>query len=330
MSTLAPLLEKFFLKRLIQQRQVSPNTIAAYRDSWRLLLHFVTDRLSKSANTLDITEFDAELIGVFLNYLELERGNSIRTRNARLAAIHAFFRFIALETPEYSGLICRVLAIPQKRYEKRIVGFLDRDQEDALLAAPDLSSMIGRRDYALMLLMLETGMRVSETIALNRAHVVIDVTGAHVRCLGKGRKERSTPIGSTVVEVLKSWLTERDDNETAPLFISRRGTRMSRDAVERLETKHTNTATLTCPSMSKKRITPHVLRHTTAVSLLQAGVDRSIIALWLGHEQLETTQIYLAADMKTKERALARVLPHAERLMRYQPENEVLAFLEAL
>ena len=330
MSALAPLLEAFFLKRLIQQRQVSPNTIASYRDSWRLLLHFVTDKLSKSANTLVITEFDAELIGAFLNHLELERGNSIRTRNARLAAIHAFFRFIALETPEYSGLICRVLAIPQKRYEKRIVGFLDREQEDALLAAPDLSLMIGRRDYALMLLMLETGMRVSEAIALDCVHVVIGVSGAHVRCLGKGRKERSTPIGKTVVEALKSWLTERDGNEASPLFISRRGTRMSRDAVERLVTKHTNTATLTCPSMSKKRVTPHVLRHTTAVSLLQAGVDRSIIALWLGHEQLETTQIYLAADMKTKERALARVLPHAERLMRYQPEDEVLAFLEAL
>jgi len=330
MNALAPLLETYFLKRLIQQRQVSPHTIAAYRDTWRLLLRFITDRLGKSASSIEIVDLDATLIGAFLNHLENERGNSARTSNARLAAIHSFFRFIALETPEYSGLIHRVLAIPQKRYEKRIVGFLDQEQADALLAAPDLSRMIGRRDYALMLLMLETGMRVSETIALNCNHVVLGVGSAHVHCLGKGRKERATPVGSKLLAVLKSWLAERNGIADEPLFISLRGTRMSRDAIERLVTRHTKSATLQCPSLTKIRVTPHVLRHTSAVSLLQGGVDRSIIALWLGHENVETTQMYLAADMKTKERALARTLPHAERLMRYQPEDEVLAFLESL
>ena len=223
-----------------------------------------------------------------------------------------------------------MLAIPQKRYEKRIVGFLDQEQADALLAAPDLSRMIGRRDYALMLLMLETGMRVSETIALNCNHVVLGVGSAHVHCMGKGRKERSTHVGNEALTVLKSWLVERNGLDDEPLFVSLRGNRMSRDAIERLVTRHTNSATARCPSLANMRVTPHVLRHTTAVSLLQAGVDRSIIALWLGHEKLETTQMYLAADMKTKERALARMLPHAERLIRYQPEDELLVFLETL
>ena len=330
MSALAPLLEAYFLKRLIKQRQVSPNTIAAYRDTWRLLLHFITDKLGKSASSIEIVELDVDLVGAFLNHLEIDRGNSARTCNARLAAIHSFFRFIALEAPEYSGLIYRVLAIPQKRYEKRIVGFLDQEQADALLAAPDLSRMIGRRDYALMLLMLETGMRVSETVALNCNHIVFGTSNAHVHCLGKGRKERSTPVGNEAQAVLKSWLAERNGTADEPLFVSLRGTRMSRDAIERLVARHTEGATVLCPSLAKVHVTPHVLRHTTAVSLLQGGVDRSIIALWLGHEKVETTQMYLAADMKTKERALARTLPHAKRLMRYQPEDEVLAFLESL
>ena len=313
----------------MQQLEASANTVEAYRDTWRLLLRFAAPRIGKTVSALYLDDLNADLISAFLEHLQIERGNSARTRNTRLAAVRSFYRFCALEVPEHSGLIYRVLAIPQKRHDQRIVTFLNATESDALLLAPDLSTKLGRRDHALLLLMIETGLRVSETIGLNRNSVVLG-TGAHVYCLGKGRKERATPIGDEACKVITCWLQENTAEPEEPLFTSRRGTRLSRDAVERLVTRHVKTAQHSCRSLLKKRVTPHVLRHTTAVSLLQGGVDRSIIALWLGHEQLDTTQIYLAADLSIKEKALARTLPHATRSIRYKPDDALLAFLESL
>ena len=233
MSALAPLIEKFFVKRLMQQRQCSSHTIAAYRDTWRLLLKFAEKKLDKNVGKLTLTDLDADMISAFLDHLENERGNSVRTRNSRLAAINAFFRFVSLEVPEHSGLIYRVLAIPQKRHEKRIVTFLDHEESEALLATPDLTSRLGRRDHAMMLMMIETGLRVSEIIGLNLCSIVFG-TGAHVRCLGKGRKERATPLSDELCNVLDNWITERRGEANDPLFVSRQNGRLSPDAIERL------------------------------------------------------------------------------------------------
>lgn len=322
MADLAPTLQAFFTDRLARQRGASPHTIAAYRDTMRLLLTFTQQHLSKPPSTLDLADLDAPLIGQFLDHLQHERGNSIRTRNARLAAIHSLFKFAALRHPEHAALIQRVLAIPPKRFDKALITYLRPADIDALLAAPDRFTRLGHRDHTLLLLAVQTGLRVSELINLNPADLHLG-TGAHVRCLGKGRKHRATPIDKQTVAVLTTWLDERGGNPDDPLFPTRTGARMSRDAVERLVTKHATTAGL-------KAVTPHVLRHTAAMRLLHAGVDTSDIALWLGHEQAETTQIYLHADMTIKQRALDRTTPPNTKPGRYQPGDAILAFLDNL
>jgi site-specific recombinase XerD len=321
-ATLAPTLQAFFTDRLIRQRGASPHTIAAYRDTMRLLLTFAQQRLSKPPSALDLADLDAPLVGAFLDHLQHERGNSVRTRNARLAAIHSLFTFAALRHPDHAALIQRVLAIPPKRFDKALITYLTTADINALLAAPDRLTRAGRRDHALLLLAVRTGLRVSELVSLNRADLHLG-TGAHVNCLGKGRKHRSTPLDKPTVAVLKAWLNERGGEPDRPLFPARTGTRLSRDAVERLVTKHATTAGL-------KAVTPHVLRHTAAMQLLHAEVDLAVIALWLGHEQTETTQIYLHADMTIKQRALDRTTPPKTRPGRYQPSDSVLAFLDAL
>lgn len=329
MTFVAGLLEPFFTQRLQQQRNASPNTIAAYRDTFRLLLAFAQQRLRKAPSELLLAQLDATLVTAFLQHLEKVRGNSARTRNARLAAIHSFFRFAALQEPAHAATCQRVLAIPTKKNERKLVTSLTRLEQDALVAAPDRTTWLGRRDHAVLVLFLQTGLRVSELRELRCEDVVLS-TGAHVRCRGKGRKERCTPLTRETASVLRAWLAERAGSPRDPALPSRRGTQLSRDAVERLVTKYTIAAHAACSSLRGKRVTPHVLRHTTAVSLLQAGNDRSVIALWLGHESIETTQMYLDADLSMKERALARTAPLRTSPGRYRPPDTLLAFLSGL
>lgn len=329
MSALAPTLQAFFTDRLVRQRQASPRTIAAYRDTLRLLLTFAAARTGREPSRLDLVDVDAQLVAAFLDHLETERGNGVRTRNARLAAIRSLFRYAALRHPEHAELIERVLAIPPKRFDRRLVTFLGEQEVEALLAAPDRASWTGRRDHALLLLAVQTGLRVSELIGLRCADVHLG-TGAHVSCHGKGRKERITPLTRTTVAVLRVWLAERDGAPADPLFPITTGTALSRDAVERRLAKYAAIAAAGCPSLRAKRVTAHVLRHTAAMRLLQAGVDTSVIALWLGHEQVDTTQIYLHADLALKERALARTMPPDSKPGRYRPSDTLLAFLDGL
>ncbi len=329
MTSLAPLLEAFFSERLQRQRRASPHTVAAYRDAFRLLLGFAEKHTGKAPSTLLLADIDAPLVGAFLDHLEKERGNSIRTRNARLAAIHSFFRVAAGREPAHAGLIQRVLTIPQKRFDRDLVAFLTTAEVDALLAAPDTTTRLGRRDHALLLLAVQTGLRLAELTGLRVEDLVLG-PGAHVRCHGKGRKERCTPLTRATARVLRAWTAECGTAGADLVFHSIRRTHLSHDAVERLVAKYVRLAASKCPTLARKHVTPHVLRHTTAVQLLQAGVDRAVIALWLGHEQVETTQIYLDADLAMKERALARTAPPGARLGRFRPRDSLLAFLEGL
>jgi site-specific recombinase XerD len=329
MTALAPTLQAFFTDRLVRQRHASGHTIAAYRDTLRLLLGYAAERTARAPSALDIADLDAPLIGGFLDHLEHERGNSVRTRNARLAAIHSLFRFAALHHPEHAASIARVLAIPPKRCDQALISYLTEPEVDALLGACDPATWTGRRDHALLLLAVQTGLRISELTGLTRADVHLDA-GAHVACHGKGRKDRITPLTSATVTVLRDWLAERHADPGAPLFPTRRGTPLSRDAIEHRLVHYTEMAADRCPSLHRKTVTAHVLRHTTAMRLLHAGVDTSVIALWLGHVSVETTQIYLHADLELKEQALARTRPPNGRTGRYQPRDHLLAWLEAL
>jgi site-specific recombinase XerD len=329
MTALAPTLQAFFTDRLAHQLGASAHTIAAYRDAWRLLLAFTAGRTGIAPTKLDIADLDAALVGSFLNYLEDERGNSIRTRNGRLAAIHSTFTFAALRHPEHAEMIARVLAIPPKRYDRPEVTYLIPTEVTALLDAPNRTTWTGRRDRAWILLALTTGLRVSELTTLTRAEVNLD-TGPHVLCHGKGRKDRATPVTTETVAVLRNWTRELPGGAVTPLFPTRTGRPMSRDAVSARLNIHVANATNVCPSLLGKKVTPHVLRHTAAMRLLHAGVDVLTIALWLGHERSETTQIYLHADLAIKERAIARTTPIGSRSSRYQPGDRLLAFLEAL
>ena len=329
MTPLAPTLEAFFTQRLIGQRRASPNTIASYRDTFRLLLTFADQRAGRPPSRLALEDFDAPLITAFLDDLEQQRGNTTRTRNARLAAVHSMFRFAALAHPEHAELIARVLAIQPKRADRTIVTFLTDTEVDALLAAPDRSGWLGRRDHALLLLAIQTGLRVSELAGLRRADVILD-HGARVRCEGKGRKQRITPLTRQTVTILRAWLTENPGQPTDPLLCALHGGQLSRDAIERLVSKHTAVAARACPTLTTKKVSPHVLRHTSAMRLLHAGVDTTVIALWLGHESTRTTDIYLHADLALKEKALARTTPPSTRVGRYRPPDSLLAFLESL
>ena len=329
MSALAPTLEAFFAERLMRQRQASPHTIAAYRDGWRLLLGYAAQRTAKQPYQLDLGDLNAELISDFLTHLETERHNSVRTRNARLAAIRSFFRFAALRHPEHAALTARVLDIPTKHCDRDVVNYLNEAESDALVASPATQTWCGRRDRALLATALQTGLRVSELTGLRNCDVELG-TGAHLRCRGKGRKARATPLRSDVVAVLRAWIKERQGAPEDPLFPTRGGTPLTRDAVAALVEKHSANAAQCQPTLATKKITPHVLRHSCAMSLLRRGVDRSVIAMWLGHERLDTVSIYIHADMTIKERALARTTPLHVKPGRYRPRDRLLAFLDSL
>jgi site-specific recombinase XerD len=328
-TALAPTLETFFSDYLIRQRQASPHTITAYRDAIRLLLAFTAEQARKQPSQLDLADIDAPLLIAFLDHLENERHNTIRTRNARLAAIHSLYHYAGLRHPEHAALIARVLAIPPKRADKPIVTFLHEHELDALLAAIDRTTWTGRRDHALILLAAQTGLRAAELIGLNSGDIHLG-SGAHVTCLGKGRKHRITPLIPVTTATLRAWLKERAGDPTQPLFPTRQGRRLSHDALERRLAQHATNASRTCPTLAQKTITPHVLRHTAAVRLLQASIDTATIALWLGHESDQTTHIYLHADLTIKQRAIDRTAPPGTKPGRYRPPDSLLAFLESL
>jgi site-specific recombinase XerD len=329
MSPLAPTLQKFFTDRLLLQRQASPATIAAYRDTYRMLLGFISNRRKLAPATLDFADLDAPTIAAFLTHLETERHNSTRSRNARLAAIHSLFRFAALQHPEHADLIARVLAIPQKRFERTILTFLTKEEIEAILAVPDRDTWIGRRDHALLTLAVQTGLRVAELTSLRRQDLTL-TTGPHVRCRGKGRKQRATPLTAGTVTTLREWMKAHDAQPDSPLFPTRHGTPLSTDAVERLVKKYATAAATRCPSLATRRVTPHTLRHSAAMFLREAGVDISVIALWLGHESITSTQIYMHADLAVKQRALDRTIPTRIAPNRYHPSDSLLNYLDSL
>ena len=326
---LSALLQGFFTQRLMQQRRCSPHTIASYRDCFRQLLGFAQKQLGVAPQRLKFEQIDAPLIAAFLEDLQQSRGIGAASRNLRLTAIRSFFRYTSFEMPDCAAQIQRVLAIPSKRCSRAQIGFLTRDEIDALLHAPDLRTLAGRRDRALMLVAVQTGLRLSEITGLCRRAIVLG-TGAHVRVLGKGRKERSTPLTKTTTDVLRAWLREIVDGDDAVVFPSARGNRLSADGVQYLLSKHVDRARESCLSLRAKRVTPHVLRHTTAMELLQAGADRSVIALWLGHESIATTQIYLDANLDIKQAALDKVEPIKGRVTRFRPDDQLMAFLKDL
>lgn len=327
--TFPTLLQRFFTQRLMQEKRVSANTISSYRDTFRLLLRFAQKRLRITPDKLAFEKLDAPLITAFLNELEKERGVTVRTRNLRLTAIRSFFRFAAYEMPTHGGQIQRVLAMPSKRFDRKLIDFLTRPEVDALLAVPDTTIWIGRRDHALLLTTLQTGLRLSEATGL-RCRDVTFGTGAHVEILGKGRKQRIVPLCKPVADVLKAWLDELDPGQDDVIFPSARGGRLSADAVASLLKKHVMAASNACPSLEQKHVTFHCLRHTTAMDLLHAGVEQTVIALWLGHESIETTIIYLDADLALKEKILAKTIPFDSKPGRFKPDDKLLAFLNRL
>ena len=326
--TLPALIQRFFTDRLCTQMEASRHTVAGYRDTFRLLMRYASARHGKPPVRLAVEDIDADLVADFLVHGETARGNCARSRNTRLAAIRSFFRYVAMTDPTRLLHCQRILAMPNKRYVRRAVTFLDANEIAALLAAPDRTTWTGRRDHALLLLALQTGLRASELVNLRCSDVVLG-TGAHIRCMGKGRKERSTPLRRDTARLLKAWIRDNGDDKR-PLFPSLRGGPLSRDALEHLVRKHCLMASRTCPSIASKRVTPHTLRHSTAMDLLHHGVDQAVIALWLGHESVATTQIYIHADTRTKEKALARVAAPAAPTGRFQPDDQLLAFLEGL
>lgn len=329
MTPLAPTMESFFTMRLGMQRNASPNTVAAYRDAFRLLLGFVHETKGLAPSKLMLEDLDAPTIGQFLDHLESSRGASIRTRNSRLAAIHSLYRFADMQHPEHAALIQRVLAIPAKRGPRPLICYLTTEEIDALLAAPNVSTRLGRRDRALLAVAIHTGLRASELVALRLRDITFG-TGAHVSCTGKGRKQRSTPLSIEMAKLLRSWLDEVDGQPGDPAFPGPRGGPLTRDGLTRIVARHAGTASASCPSMAQKKIGPHVLRHSCAMQLLNAGVDVAVIALWLGHESIRTTDMYQHADIELKERALARVPQRPTPHRRYRPSDPLLAFLEAL
>jgi site-specific recombinase XerD len=328
-ADLSVLIEAFFHKRLVAQCRVSPHTLASYRDTFRLLLVFAQKRMNRSPSQLALKDLSPALVSDFLDHLEAHRDNAARTRNLRLAAIRSFFRFVALEVPEQSGMIQRVLATPNKRCQRPLIGFLTRAEVEALLEAVDCKTWIGRRDYALLLVAMQTGLRLSELTGLRREDITLG-PGTHIQCVGKGRKQRCTPLSKTTRRVLVAWMKEPWPLASEFLFPSLSGGRLSADAVQDLVNKHVATARMKCSSLLKKRVTPHVLRHTAAMELLQAGIDRAMIALWLGHESVETTQIYLDANLALKEEILAKATPINGKPGRYRPRDNLLQFLRNL
>lgn len=329
MTALAPTLQAFFTERL-PQRRASPHTVAAYRDAWRLLLTWNQTATGTPPCKLDLEDLDAKVVAAFLDHIQTDRGAGVATRNARLAAIHSFFAFADSRHPEHAALISRVLAIPPKRADRTIVTFLSEAESEALLDAPDAATRLGRRDRGVLQVVLQTGLRASELTGLGVEDLHLG-TGAHLCCHGKGRKDRHTPLTTVTVAILREWLAERGGRAASdPLFPGPSGRRLTRDALRRLVDRHVANAERACPSLANKRVTPHVLRHTCAMRLLEAGVDISVIALWLGHESPRTTQIYLHAHLALKEQALAKTKPAGHPPGRFRPGDRLLTFLESL
>jgi site-specific recombinase XerD len=328
-ASFAVLLEGFFTQRLMRQRQASAHTIASYRDTFKMLLQFAQKRLHKAPSALALEDVDAPLVAAFLDDLEVSRSVTARTRNLRLTAVHSFFRYAAFEAPTHAAQIGRVLAIPAKKFSRALVPFLTRPEVDALLAAPDQRTWSGRRDRALILLAVQTGLRLSELTGLRSDDVNLG-TGSHVRVVGKGRKERCTPLSKATRAVMGAWLREPVRAPKQPVFPNAQGGPLSSHGVHYLLAKHVEAAGTLCPSLKRKRVSPHVLRHTTAMDLLQAGVEQAVIALWLGHESIETTQIYLEANLELKERMLAKTTPHDAKPGLYRPDDDLLMFLRGL
>lgn len=328
-TNLAPLVERFFVQRLMQERQVSPHTIASYRDTFRLLLTFTQKRVKKPPSALVFEEIDAPLIIAFLDELEKQRGLSARSRNLRLTAIHSFFHYMAFELPTHSAQIQRVLAIPSKQFARPLVRFLTPPEVDALLSAPDRNTWIGRRDHAFILMAVQTGLRLSEITNTTRDDLVLEA-GAHVRVIGKGRKERCVPLARTTASILKAWLREPYRGITRLLFPNIKGERLTVHGVKYMLNKHTSAAAKECPTLQKKRVTVHLLRHTMALEMLQAGVDRAVIALWLGHESVETTQMYIDATIAMKEKALSKTTQPHVKSKRFSADDRLLSFLKSL
>jgi integrase/recombinase XerD len=329
MSTLATSLQAWFTDRLTHEKGASPHTISSYRDTIRLLLTYASQQLGVEASQLDLGQLDAPMIGAFLDHLETDRGCGARTRNTRLAAIRTFYRYCMLRHPEHAATIERVLQIGPKRHERALVTFLTEPELDALINAPDRSTWIGRRDHAIIILLAQTGLRASELTGLQCSDIHLG-TGAHATTTGKGRKQRITPLTKDTVAVLTVWRAERHGQPTEPLFPTSTGQPLTRKALARRIAKHADHAANHCQSLPEKTITPHALRHTAAMRLLHAGIDTNVIALWLGHEQVETTQIYLHADLALKERALAKTKPLDSKPGRYRPPDTLLDFLDGL
>ena len=325
----SPLCQSFFSKRLMAQRKASPHTVSAYAQTFRLLMTYAQKRLDTPPSKLSLAKLDAPFVADFLDDLESNRSNGVRSRNARLASLRSFYHYAALEVPQHAGLIQRVLAIPYKRLTRRLVAYLTRSEVEALLASVDKSTWIGRRNYALLLVTVQTGLRLSEITGLQQKDAVLG-PAAYVRCEGKGRKERCTPLTKPAVAVLKAWIKEQGGDQSSFLFPSSRGGRLSADAVQYVVAKQVAAGQRTCPSLMKKRVTPHVLRHTAAMELLQAGVDRALIAIWLGHESLDTTQIYLDANLQLKEAILAKMNPLQSKPGRYRPGDQLMSYLKTL
>lgn len=325
----AVLLQSFFTDYLIVQRQVSQHTIASYRDTFRLFLKFNQKQLKKEPSKLTLDDINATLIRAFLKDLEVQRKVSARTRNQRLAALHSCFRFASIYYPQYSEMIQQILAIPHKKYHQASIDYLTKYEVDTLLRVPDRTIWSGRRDYTLLLVDIRTGLRVSELTGLHKSDVTLG-TGAYIHCFGKGRKERSTPITKNTAKVIQQWLGNTKGKEDELVFTNARGGHLSSDGVQYILDKHIKIACQLCPSLNKKRVTPHVLRHTAAMQLLQSGVDPMMIAIWLGHESVETTHIYIKEDIKMKEQALQKTQESKSKTLRYKPRDKLLEFLQAL
>lgn len=329
-NLIGPFLQLFFAEHLVVHKRASAQTIASYRDTFRLLLQFIQGKTGVPPAALPLTAVDADCILDFLNYVERDRGCSVRSRNNRLAAIRTFFRFVSLRDPTNLGMITRIMAIPNKRYEKNLVGFLSREEVKALIAAPDSTSWSGRRDHAFLLTLYNTGGRISEIIGLRRSQVTLDAGAANIRLFGKGRKERVVPLWDETARVLKAWFREIKDTSDAVVFPSARNRSLSRDGADYILRRAVVAAKASCPSLANKSISPHVLRHSTAMHLLQSGVDLAVIALWLGHENIQTTNVYITADLASKEKALEKLEPIPGSFARYQATDTLLAFLATL
>lgn len=323
------LLQEFFCQRLIGQRNVTARTVAAYRDSFRLLLRYAESRLRRSPVAITLDDLDAPLILGFLDHLEQERGNCVRSRNLRLVAIRSFLRYAAHRDPTALPTIQRVLAIPMKRFDRPLLGFLSREEMEAILKAPDRTTWSGQRDHVMLTMFYNTGARVSEVITLRVGDLDLD-HGASVRIHGKGRKQRSTPLWPSTAKLLREWLRRVGPDPEAPLFPNRHGRPLSRSGVEQRLKVAVTIAEESCPSLRNRRISPHSVRHTTAMHLLQSGVDLTVIALWLGHESPATTHQYIEADLAMKERALQSLQQPPDKGQRFRPSDRLLAFLDGL